>query len=439
VKRNSFRGDTAAGIAASIEDAVRAGTLAAGAPLPTIRHLAASLRVSPVTVAAAYRRLQARGLVVGEGRRGTRVRPTAPPPMPPADEPRVGEGVIDLATGNPDPLLLPPLEGALRAIEATPHLYGEPPALRPLAAFAAGELAADGVESATIAVASGGLDAIERLLREHLRPGDRVGVEDPTLPALLDLIGASGYVAEPFAVDADGPRPDAIGEVLARGVRALIVTPRAQNPTGAALSPSRAADLTRLLGRHRELLVIENDPAGPVAGVPFVTLSGSRDRWAIVRSTSKFLGPDLRVAIVAGDERTIARLQGRQALGVRWVSHLLQRLALSLWSDPSSGRRLARAADVYAHRRAALVEALASHGIRVTSRSGFNLWIPVREETSTVQALADRGWAVAAGERFRIRAGPGIRVTTAALPVEAAPRLAADLAEAVRPSAAASA
>jgi DNA-binding transcriptional MocR family regulator len=153
-----------------------------------------------------------------------------------------------------------------------------------------------------------------------------------------------------------------------------------------------------------------------------------------VRSVSKFLGPDLRVALVAGDQLTMARLQGRQSLGARWVSHLLQELALMLWSDPASGRRLARAADVYTQRRMAALDALAATGVRVVARSGFNIWIPVREETATVQALAARGWAVAAGERFRIGSAPAVRVTTAALAVDAAPRFAADLAASIRRS-----
>ena len=438
--RSIIRGQNAAAIAASVEQAVHAGVLRPGTGLPPIRHLASTLGVSPVTVAAAYRRLHSRGLVIGDGRRGTRVRPNPPSPVSAQERAAVPAALVDLATGNPDPALLPPLESALRGIGTAPRLYGEPPVLAPLTTFAAGEFAIDGIPADAMTVTSGGLDAIERLLREQVRPGDRVALEDPTLPALIDLVNASGYLVHPVAVDADGPRPDALAEALARGVRAVVITSRAQNPTGAAITPDRAAQLSRALRGQDGVLLIENDPAGPVSGVAAATLcGGGHHRWAAVRSVSKFLGPDLRVAIVAGDELTIARLQGRQSLGARWVSRILQELTLSLWSDPSSGRRLARTADVYTRRRLAAIEALAAHGLTAAARSGFNIWIPVREETATVQAMADRGWAIAAGERFRIGTAPGIRVTTAALTVEQAPRFAADLADAIRRAGAASA
>jgi DNA-binding transcriptional MocR family regulator len=164
-----------------------------------------------------------------------------------------------------------------------------------------------------------------------------------------------------------------------------------------------------------------------------VTLTDpSPEHWVSVKSTSKFLNPDLRVAVVAGDATTIARVERRQALGARWVSHLLQRLTLSLWSDPSSGRRFARAADVYAQRRQALIDALAAHKITAHGHSGLNVWIPVREETATVRALAERGWGVAAGERFRLRSTPAIRITTSTLLPDEANRLATDFAATLR-------
>jgi len=204
------------------------------------------------------------------------------------------------------------------------------------------------------------------------------------------------------------------------------------------MSARRAADVSRLLRRRSQVALIEVDPVGPVSGAAAVTLTESPpERWVSVKSTSKFLGPDLRVALVAGDALTIAQVERRQALGVRWVSHLLQRLTLALWSDPSSGRRLARAADLYTQRRAALIDALAAQGITARGRSGLNVWIPVREETATVQALAERGWGVAAGERFRVRSAPAIRVTTSALAPADARRFASDFASALRSRAAA--
>ena len=258
-------------------------------------------------------------------------------------------------------------------------------------------------------------------------------VEDPTLPGFLDLIVSLGLTPQPCAIDHEGLQPDAFDRAITPQTKAVIVTSRAQNPTGAAMSTRRAADLSRLIRRRSQIVLIEVDPVGPVSGSPMVTLTDPPpEHWVSVKSTSKFLGPDLRVAVVAGDATTIARVERRQALGARWVSHLLQRLTLSLWSDPSSGRRFARAADVYAQRRQALIDALAAHKITAYGRSGLNVWIPVREETATVQALAERGWGVAAGERFRLRSVPAIRVTTSALVPEEAQRFAADFAAALR-------
>jgi DNA-binding transcriptional MocR family regulator len=436
MKRNHVTGATATEIAHSIEQHAR--TADRDEQLPTIRELAATLKVSPVTVAAAYRLLHARGLAIAHGRRGTRLRAQSTPQPPALRSTGPSEGVLDLTTGNPDPQLLPSLDAALRGLRADTHLYGEPAELRSLIAFASAEFDADGIPAAAVTVTSGALDAVERVLREHTRAGDRVVVEDPTLPAFLDLIASLGLTPQPCAIDDEGLVPESFDRALSPQTSAVLVTPRAQNPSGAAMSARRAADLSRLLRRRSHVVLVEIDPAGPVSGVPAVTLAAQPpERWVSVKSTSKFLGPDLRVAVVAGDEMTIARVERRQALGVRWVSHLLQRLTLAMWSDPSTGRRLARAADVYSQRRQALIEALGAHKIAAHGGSGLNVWIPVREETATVQALAARGWGVAAGERFRVRSAPAIRVTTSALVPDEARRFAADFAAALHSRAAA--
>jgi DNA-binding transcriptional MocR family regulator len=306
--------------------------------------------------------------------------------------------------------------------------YRSAPNVQELLAFAEAEFEADGIPATATTVVGGGLDGIERVLREETRPGDAVAIEDPGFPGLLDLLAASGLRPAPFAIDDRGPVPDTFRAALS-STRIAIVTPRAQNPTGAALTAERAGQLGRVLREHPRTLLIEDDYAGPIAGTPLFTLcDATRDRWVSVRSVTKWLGADLRMALLAGDNLTIGRVAGRQALGTRWVSRILQRAALAVWSDPSSGRRLARASDTYAQRRTSLLAALGRLGIDAHGRSGFNVWVPVRDETAVVQGLADRGWSVASGSRFRTRSAPGVRITAAALTQIEARRFAADLA-----------
>ena len=151
-------GRTATAIAASLERGLCAPSAAAGQSLPTVRQLAVTLGVSPTTVAAAYKLLRARGLVTGQGRQGTRAasRQTAPASVAALAVPA---GTRDLATGNPDEALLPPLEPALRSIQAEPGRYGIGPDRADLVAFASSEFEADGIPAGAAAVLSGGLDA----------------------------------------------------------------------------------------------------------------------------------------------------------------------------------------------------------------------------------------------------------------------------------------
>jgi DNA-binding transcriptional MocR family regulator len=128
----------------------------------------------------------------------------------------------------------------------------------------------------------------------------------------------------------------------------------------------------------------------------------------------------------------VARVRGRQGVGAGWVSHILQGLVAALWSDPACDARLRRAAATYADRRRLLLDALAAHGVTGTGRSGLNVWVPVREEAATVAQLAARGWAVRAGERYRTKSPPAIRITVATLTAREAGRLAADVAESQR-------
>src|SRR5262249_31328372 len=159
----------------------------------------------------------------------------------------------------------------------------------------------------------GALDGIERVLQTQLRPGDRVVVEDPTWPRITDLVRATGLTPTPALIDQYGLVPDELDRALRQGARAVIVTPRGQNPTGAALDAGRARLLRDVLSRHLEVVVVEDDYVAAVAGAPYYAVhdhfghTGSA-RWVVIRSLSKVLGPDLRVAPMIGDPLTISRI-----------------------------------------------------------------------------------------------------------------------------------
>jgi len=401
---------------------VRDGRLPPGSPLPPIRALADRLGVSPATVAAAYRALRQRGLVETAGRHGTRVRPRPPVagartalrlPVPP--------GVLDLSTGEPDPALLPRLGPALRRLAAAadaPAGYADAGPVPELIALARQRLATDGLpmRNAELTVTNGALDGLERLLTAHLRPGDRVAVEDPGWANLLDLLAALGLEPLPVPVDDDGPTEAGVRAAVAAGARALVVTTRAQNPTGAALTRARAGALRRVLRDAGDLLVIEDDHAGELAEVPLHPLAGVTAHWAFLRSVSKPYGPDLRLAVLAGDDATVGRVVGRMRLGAGWVSTLLQRLVLELWRDARVAAAVRGAAATYTARRDALREALRHRGLPARGRTGLNVWVPVPDETAVVARLRDDGYAVAPGSLYRMDAAPGIRLTVSALP-----------------------
>ncbi|MFI6125191.1 aminotransferase class I/II-fold pyridoxal phosphate-dependent enzyme [Streptomyces sp. NPDC051064] len=429
-------GRRASDIAASVERGVASGDLAPGHVLPPMRELATLLGVNPNTVAAAYRTLRERGVIETAGRRGSRVRPRPASTARGSLRVEAPPGVRDLGDGNPDPALLPGLGEALAAAAEAygrePGLYGDAAVVPLLGDLARAGLDADGVPAGPVAVASGSLDAIERVLAAHLRPGDAVAVEDPGWGALLDLVPALGMRVVPVALDCDGPLSGEVERALRDGARALVVTDRAQNPTGAAVSSRRAAELRSVLAEHPGVLLIEDDHGHAIVDLPVHPLAGVTERWAFVRSVSKAYGPDLRLAVLTGDGLTVDRVTGRQRLGPGWVSGLLQRTVAHLWATGAVDTAVI--ANSYGLRRDALVRALGERGIAAYGRTGMNVWVPVSDETGAVARMLHSGWAVAPGARFRMTSPQGVRLTVSSLSAADIEPLADAVAAAVPPA-----
>ncbi|MFZ5457629.1 GntR family transcriptional regulator [Acidovorax temperans] len=428
-------GKTAAEIFDSIRALTQAGSFKPGQELPTTRDLAATLGVNRNTVSMAYQRLSAAGIAVTQGRLGTFIRKQ---PDPGEQEGLLlGSPLADLGSGNPNPVWLPDIGAALTRKPYRPRLYGEATVDPEMEVLARQSLTGDCPGQFEVSLTSGAVDAIERLLTAYLVAGDKVAVEDPCFIGSVNTLRIAGLQAVGVPVDTQGMSVEGLEQALAQGAQAVIVTPRAHNPTGCSLSAARARKLRAVLARYPHVLVIADDHFSLLAATGYHdVIPPSAKRWALVRSVSKMLGPDLRFAFVASDEQTAQRLRLRLAPGTNWVSHLLQDAVVACLSSPEVAKQLVQAREDYARRRDLLTAALGVQGIAVTSPAdGLNLWVPLPGDShQTVLALAQRGWLVRGGEAFAVQApAHGLRITVSTMDEQAADAFARALSTSYRP------
>jgi DNA-binding transcriptional MocR family regulator len=411
---------SAKGIALALSAGIDRGVLRPGERLPPIRRVARDLQVAPATISAAWSQLARAGLIETDGRRGTRVREASVGPR------RYRRALnsrsayrIDLSTGLPDPRLLPDLHAAMRRVprDETAHSYLEEPVV-PALREVLEESWPTPVESLT--VVDGAMDAHSQFVAAHLRFGDRVAVEQPCFPPLLDLLEMAGAVPLGVRYDAEGPVVPDVVSALDAGAKVLFFQPWGQNPSGQSLSKDRADELARAL-EGRDVVAVEDDSAGGTPSGPPVSLGTFLpDRTVLVRSFSKTHGPDLRLAAVGGPATVVGPIVERRYLGQGWSSRLVQSILLELLTDPESRALVGRAQATYAARTAAVADALAERGIDVPGRDGINVWVPVAEQGAALLHLAADGVRAASGDPFWI-SNPGsdhIRITTATIDVE---------------------
>lgn len=416
---------SARGIATAIGRMVSAGDLDVGTRLPTVRQLSRRLGVSPTTVGEAWRTLADVGAIETLGRNGTFVRQPTGPGGPrryrriAADGEHRGHFSLDLSTGTPDSALLPDLSTALAHVSnrtLTSSYLDQPvlpeldEALRARWPFVPEE----------ITVVDGAMDALDRITQVVVRLGDRVVVEHPTFPPLLDLLEQIGVEVIGVPLDDEGIDTEGLRSALELAPSALFLQPRAQNPTGVNMSARRAADVAATIaasGVADAVTVIEDDHAGDIASGELHSVGRHLpSRTVHIRSYSKSHGPDLRLAAVGGAGDVISRAANRRLLGPGWSSRILQAVLLELLDDHGTLEALARSREEYARRRRTVVDILDGHRVRTTGTDGINLWVSVANERSALMALAAQGIGAAPGEPFMVLDHPdALRVTVGLL------------------------
>ena len=408
---------SAKGIALALSGGIDRGLLRPGDQLPPIRQAARDLEVAPATISAAWSRLARAGLIVTDGRRGTRVRQTSAGPRRYRRALETAAGWrVDLSTGLPDPRLLPDLHAAIRRVprDRAAHSYLEDPVLPGLREVleASWPYAAE-----SLTVVDGAMDAHSQIVAAHLRFGDRVAVEQPCFPPLLDLLEMAGVVPLGVAYDDQGPVVDDVSAAVAAGAKALFVQPWGQNPSGQSLSAARAADVASALAGH-DVVVVEDDASGGgISGEPVSIGTHLPGRTVLVRSYSKTHGPDLRLAAIGGPAAVVDPVVERRFLGQGWSSRLVQSILLDLLTREDARAVVVESQRTYAARTAAMADALAARGVVVPGRDGINVWVPVAEQGAALLHLAAAGVRAASGDPFWISAPATdhVRITTATL------------------------
>ncbi|MEN8237925.1 MAG: aminotransferase class I/II-fold pyridoxal phosphate-dependent enzyme [Actinomycetota bacterium] len=409
---------SAEGIARGIGMLVSSNGLTPGSRLPTVRELATALNVSPTTVGDAWRILRRHRIIDTEGRRGSFVRsPNAGPTIRYWRVPTTRDAVrFDLCSGVPDARLLPNPLAAMNGLDETPVVasYLERPVVSELEHLLRARWP---FEPQKLTMLNGAMDALDRLITAMVTVGDKVGISDPGFPPLFDMLDLAGAQTLPLPLDDEGLDPDAVRNAVDAGMSVLIIQPRAHNPTGVSMTQRRRDEIASILA-DRPVLIFEDDHSGAVSGAELHSFGSTiPDQVVHVRSFSKSHGPDFRLAAVGGTSEAISLVERRRMLGPSWTSRLLQKVLFTMLSSPGTEASVMAASEIYATRRAAVVDGLGTRGVTVGGTHGLNVWIPVREEATAVPMLAAHGIGVARGKPF-ILGSEGqdfIRVTTSAL------------------------
>jgi GntR family transcriptional regulator/MocR family aminotransferase len=427
-------------IARALTEEIQRGRLTPGEPLPGIRMLAEQLEVSRNTIMAAYRELQAQGWLTLTQRSGTTVaarlpvhataRPSGATGFDLRDGvevngPGAGADVLQVATGNPDPRLLPSAalaqayrraltlnKGAALAVEDP---LGHPRLRVALAAMLASTRGLT-TGPGQLLVARSSQMALYLVAQALLRPGDVVAVEALGDRSAWEAFTRAGARCLPVPVDREGLSLDAL-EALASStpLRAVLVTPQRQYPTLVVMPPERRARLLALAGRLR-FAVLESDLDSEFQfdGHPVQPLA-AQDRAGLVvylGTLSKVFSPGLRLGFLHGPEALVAQVKAVRLVLDRQGDPVLERAMAELMEDGEIQRHLNRIHAVYRLRRDALCVALTRElggAVEVASPAGgLALWVRVRDGID-VDAWSTRafqgGVAFQAGRRFAFDAG----------------------------------
>jgi GntR family transcriptional regulator/MocR family aminotransferase len=415
-------------LSSALREAIRDGRLPPGSALPPSRVLAEDLDCSRWVVTEAYAQLAAEGYVDARVGSATRVRTLgrAAEGRPAPEAQQAVAPRIDLAPGLPDLRAFPlgRWVSALRSVAGSlpyselgyPDVTGHPRLRRILAEYLTRVRGAL-VDPADVTVCRGVADGTGRLCQAMQAAGiGAVAVEDPGWHRLREAAASAGLRVVPTRVDAHGLRVGDLDDDPA--VRAVIVSPTHQFPTGVVLSAERRNAL--LHWAHRvDGVILEDDYDAEFRydRRPVGTMQGTdRSRVVLLGSLSKTLSPALGIGWVVTPPAWTEPLRATTGPPA-WPSTLDQLAFAAFLQAGSYDRHLRAARKRYHLRRDRLVRALAERlpNARVLGvAAGLHLLVHLDgllDVAAIVSHSATSGLRVASLDTYRCRddaIGPGL-------------------------------
>ena len=231
-----------------------------------------------------------------------------------------------------------------------------------------------------------------------LRPGDRVGVEEPGYQAARAVFAARGAQLVPCRVDGDG----LVVDELPGDLRLVYTTPAHQYPLGGRLPVPRRQALAAW-ARSTGALIVEDDYDGEFRYdvAPLPTLFGlDPDVVIYLGTTSKTLTPTLGAGwLVARPDLIPALTVAAVDLGER-VSGPVQSAVTELLASGELERHVRRMRHEYARRRAVMVTTLGGRLSGDTAGLHMVLELPPGTAAAVAAAARERGVEVSTLERY---------------------------------------
>ncbi len=396
----------------AMADDITSGRLPKGHRLPPQRELADLLKIAIGTVTRAYTEAERRGLVYGDGRRGTFVgdlprRRNVLATL--ADAVSVG---IDLSKNHPAPKFDPDLASELRQLARSPRcsqLLAYPPPSGPRTHREAGAtwLRTLGMEPEpdNLFISGGAQHGLLSIIAATTHPGDVIAAEEYTYPGVKAVAQMLGLELVGVPIDDQGIIPDALESICKlKDIRLLYCNPSLQNPTNALMLPRRREQIAALADKY-DFFVAEDEILAPLLEeLPQFISNIVPDRCFFLISTSKCVAAGLRLGFIVSPPCSRQKLADCMQTTTLGQPPLTAEIFSRWLANGAIARAISQRKEELAWAQHQACEMLKEHPLR-SHRASYHIWLELPALWTAANFANEaqmRGVAVAPSEIFAV-------------------------------------